>query len=148
MPYFIVKHQLEKSYKLAYSGGEENSHLWVSSPSIFLVNYLEKTIGILPVLLFISLRILWALSKPKALDIFWSGSPPLSSKLHLDTVSVLLLMWQANVASDSGEADHCTDTIPLCWIKEDSSINHAWLWRSQHNDCGWEESRKHSLWLV
>lgn len=59
----------------------------------FLRNYLENTIRALLVLLLMSLRILQALSKPEALDISWSSSPPpWSSKLYLGTMTVLLLM--------------------------------------------------------
>lgn len=67
--------------------------------SNFLINYLENTVRTCPILLLMSLRILGALSKPEALDISWSISLPLwSSKLFLGTVSVLLLLWQINIA--------------------------------------------------
>lgn len=72
-----------------------------------------------------SLRILRPLSKPEALDISWSGSPPPWSSLGALIVLGCNVSPAADVKSkhclvDSGKDEHCTDTGPHCWVKEDN----------------------------
>lgn len=53
------------------------------------------------------------------------------------SVSPVAAVTNKHCLENSGEAQHCTNTGSLSWIKR--TVNQASLWRSQYNRCGLEE---------